>query len=207
MKLNLGCGPQVLDGWINVDYALGARFMKVPFFRTLNRKLKLFNIDWHDNIYLHNLTKPLPWPDSSVDIIYSSHTLEHFSRDEGRQLLAECHRVLCENGILRIVVPDLRHDVRRYIDGITNAEDFIEELGVLFGSSNNPVKNRLAPFYQFPHKCMYDNDRMVAIFDAVGFDASTRLAFDSDIKDIKQIELESRTEHAVIVEGRKRPDC
>jgi len=31
MKLNLGCGNQVVEGWVNVDYALGARFAKIPF--------------------------------------------------------------------------------------------------------------------------------------------------------------------------------
>ena len=28
MKLNLGCGSHAPHGWVNVDYALGARFAK-----------------------------------------------------------------------------------------------------------------------------------------------------------------------------------
>jgi len=67
MKLNLGCGSQVVDGWVNVDYALGARFMKIPFFRSLNRKVKIFNLDWNDKIFLHDLTRKFPWADSSID--------------------------------------------------------------------------------------------------------------------------------------------
>ena len=204
MKVNLGCGSQVPDGWVNVDYALGARFMKIPFFRAFNRKVRLFNLDWNEKTYLHDLTKKFPWADSSIDIVYSSHTLEHFSKEDGRKFLAECHRVIRRNGIIRIVVPDLRHNVIEYTEGRIYADDFVEKLGVLYGNSNNVLKKRLSPFFQFPHKCMYDNSRLIEILSEIGVEASTRVAFDSDIKEIRLVELESRTENAVIVEGRKR---
>lgn len=203
MKLNLGCGSQVPDGWINVDYGLGARFMKIPFFSAINRKVKFFNLDWNEKIYLHDLTKKFPWSDSSVDIVYSSHTLEHFSKEDGRRFLTECHRVLRKNGIIRIVVPDLRHAVIEYIEGRTYADDFVEKLGVLFVSSDNKLKKILSPIFQFPHKCMYDNSRLTEILNEIGFEASVRTASDSDIEDLAQIELKDRTENAVIVEGRK----
>ena len=204
MKLNLGCASQVPDGWVNVDYALGARFMKIPFFRAFNRKVKLFNLDWNEKIHLHDLTKKFPWEDSSVDIIYSSHTLEHFSKEDGRKFLAECHRVLRKHCIIRIVVPDLHHNVTEYIERLIKADEFVEKLGVLYVSSDNPIKKQLAPFCQFPHKCMYDNTRLLEILDELGFEASTRAAFKSDIADIQLIELEKRTENSVIVEGQKR---
>ena len=204
MKLNLGCGSQVPDGWVNVDYALGARFMKIPFFRAFNRQVKLFNLDWNEKVYLHDLTKTFPWADSSIDIVYSSHTLEHFSKEDGRRFLAECHRVVRGNGIIRIVVPDLWHFVIEYTEGRVHADDFVENLGVLYGNCSNALKNRLSLFFQFPHKCMYDNSRLIQILSEIGFEASTRVAFDSDIEDIRLVEMEGRTENAVIVEGRKR---
>ena len=141
MKLNLGCGSQVPDGWVNVDYAPGARFTKIPFFRALNRKLRLFDLDWNEKIYIHDLTKAFPWANSTIDIVYSSHALEHFSREDGRRFLSECHRVLHKNGIIRIVVPDLRHDVVEYTEGRIHADDFVEKLGVLFGNSSTTLKN------------------------------------------------------------------
>lgn len=204
MKLNLGCGSCVLDGWVNVDYALGARVMKIPFFRALNRKVKLFNLDWNEKIFLHDLTKTFPWPDSSIDIIYSSHTLEHFSKMDGRKFLKECRRVLRKNGIIRIVVPDLRHNVVEYIEGRVYADDFVEKLGVLYGNSNKALKKRLAPFFEFPHKCMYDNLRLLEILNEIGFEASARGVFDSDIGEIRLVEVEGRAKNAVIAEGRKR---
>lgn len=204
MRLNLGCGTVVPDGWINVDYALGARIAKVPLFRPLNKKLGLFEQDWDDRICLHDLTKTFPWGDGTVDAVYASHTLEHFSKEEGRRLLAECHRVLRVHGIIRIVVPDLRYYVNNYVEGRVRADDFIESLGVLYGKSDNAIKNRLYPFIQFPHRCMYDEKRLIELLGEIGFDATGRAPFDSDISDIRGIEWDWRTENAVIVEGRKR---
>src|SRR5882762_7720591 len=86
IKLNLGCGAHVPSGWINVDYAPGARLARAPLFRRINKRLRLFALDWDDHIFIHDLTRPLPWKDSSVDVVYSSHTLEHFSREQGARL-------------------------------------------------------------------------------------------------------------------------
>jgi len=204
MKLNLGCGSQVVDGWINVDYSLGARLAKFPLFRSINQKLKLFDLDWNPRIYIHDLSKRFPWLDSSIDVIYSSHTLEHLSKDDGVKFLHECYRVLRQDGMIRIVVPDLRHFVFEYIYGQIVADEFVEKLGVLYGNSGNTFKDLLSPFIQFPHKCMYDNQRLLEIMDLVGFAVNTKDAFESEIDDIHKIELPDRCTNAVIVEGRKK---
>ncbi|HEX5067567.1 MAG TPA: methyltransferase domain-containing protein [Myxococcota bacterium] len=204
VKLNLGCGPRTPDGWIHVDYAWGARLARLPFFRALNRRIRLFDLDWSERIQLHDLTRRFPWRDASADVVYSSHTLEHFSREDGRAFLTECQRVLRKGGILRIVVPDLRRNVLAYLEGQVPADDFVESLGVLHGRTPSRLKNRLAPFVQFPHKCMYDGPRLLQILDEIGFEASARAAFESDIDDIRQVESADRTNDAVIVEGRKR---
>ncbi|ANV90850.1 class I SAM-dependent methyltransferase [Picosynechococcus sp. PCC 8807] len=206
IKLNLGCGDQVPENWINVDYSLGARLMKFPFFKFINSKLHLFNLDWNDNIVLHDLTKTFPWKDQSVDVIYSSHTLEHLTKEEGQHFLMECYRVLKDNGLLRIVVPDLRKFVESYLNQNMRADDFVHNLGVLYGTQNqNVIKRKLAPFYQFPHKCMYDTPTLLSIIHDTGFTAMDKAAFDSEIEDISAIELSSRTENAVIIEGIKVP--
>jgi SAM-dependent methyltransferase len=204
MRLNLGCGSQVVKDWVNVDYSLGARLAKLPLFAALNRRLKLFDLEWDERIVLHDLTRPLPWSDGSIEAVYSSHTLEHLSKDQGRGLLGECHRVLRSGGTLRILVPDLRVEVDDYLAGRTAADDFVEQLGVLYQSGGNGLKRRLAPLIQFPHRCMYDAPSLQAILGAIGFEAAPRQAFDSAIEDIRAIELPDRTVRAVIIEGRKR---
>jgi predicted SAM-dependent methyltransferase len=195
----------VFDGWVNVDYALGAWLARVPLFRQFNRKIKIFNLDWDPRIHLHDLTRNFPWQDESVDVVYSSHMLEHFSREHGRLFLAECHRVLKIGGIIRIVVPDLEYIARQYLDGQVPADQFLHELGVLYGTGKNRLKNRLSFLLQFPHKCMYDTPTLQRILDEIGFQTASRGPFESDIQDIRQMELEHRTCHAVIVEGRKKP--
>jgi SAM-dependent methyltransferase len=203
MNLNLGCGSQVPAGWINVDYALGARLAKSPFFRKLNKIIKFFDLDWDERIYIHNLNRPFPWKDGTVDIIYSSHTLEHFSKKEGLVFLNECHRVLRNGGIIRIIVPDLAHIIKEYSEQMLRADEFIEKLDVLYVHSNNLIKDKLSFIIQFPHKCMYDTQTILSILRKIGFNAKSRNPFDSDIDDIVQIELKERTVNAVIVEGIK----
>lgn len=203
-KLNLGCGAQVPTGWTNVDYAIGARVAKIPFFRTMNRRFRLFDLDWHDGIYLHDLRKPFPWEGGSIDVVYTSHTLEHFSKEDGLSFLRECHRVLRPSGIIRVVVPDLAQLVQQYADRKIPADEFIDHLGVSYRHGGCWLKRRLSLFMQFPdHKCMYDAETLLHVLRGIGFDAGVREPFDSDIEDIGQVEIEDRTKDAVIVEGRK----
>lgn len=201
MKLNLGCGSHVPGGWINVDYALGARCARIPFFRSLNKKLRVFAIDWDHRIVVHDLRKPFPWGDDCADVIYISHLLEHFTRDEGRTFLARCSMTLRQGGIIRVIVPDLHHVVREYSEGRLRADAFVEELGVLYHQNVHPVKNLLAPLVQFPHRCMYDAATLLDLLREMGISAVRRPPLESDIENIQAIELSSRTENAVIVEG------
>lgn len=203
MKLNLGCGGKAPQGWVNVDYALGAKLVKFPFFSAINRKIKFFNMDWDKGIFIYDLRQNFPWQDNSIDVIYSSHTLEHLTRKEGLHFLKECHRVLKKKGLIRIVVPDLSLLVSKYINGNIRANEFIEKLGVLYNTSHDqPIKRKLAPLIECPHKCMYDTQSLLLIMTEVGFDMVTKKPFESDIPDIADIELPNRAKNALIIEGR-----
>lgn len=207
VKLNLGCGANTPAGWINVDYALGARLRQMPLLGNcigwLNQHFGLFQLQWQPDIVLQDLTKPLPWQSDSVDVIYSSHTLEHLDRQQGQQFIAECYRMLKPGGILRIVVPDLRHFISQYQAGEFSADYFVERLGVLYLPSNNRLKTWLAPFYQYPHRCMYDADSLIKTLTANRFNAELRDGFHSAILDIDTIELADRVQHALVVEAVK----
>lgn len=207
VKLNLGCGANTPAGWVNVDYALGARLRQMPLLGScigwLNRRFGLFQLQWQPDIVLQDLTKPLQWQENSVDIIYSSHTLEHLDRHHGQRLMAECYRILKPGGILRIVVPDLRHFILQYQAGEFSADYFVERLGVLYLPSNNRIKTWLAPFYQYPHRCMYDADTLINSLSQQGFKAELKHGFDSAILDIHSIELADRVQHALVVEAVK----
>lgn len=205
-KLNLGCGPHILEGWINVDYSLGARIAKTPVLGALAGKVGMFNVKWDPRIHLQDLTKPLQWESGSVDFIYSSHTLEHLRREDGERLIAECVRVLKPGGVLRIVVPCLERILGRYRDGDLPADQLVDELMVLSPRGDMSLVKRVA-FGLFDdghtHKCMYDHAALEALMRKQGLEASRRLPFDSAIPDIRDVEVASRSENQVVVEGRK----
>lgn len=203
IKVNLGSGPRAVNGWVNVDGALGARLHKNPVFRALNGYFRITHSTWDKDIVLHDLRRPLPWPDGTVAFVYTSHTLEHLTREDGQRIISECHRVLAPGGVLRVVVPDLECQVRRYMERHIPAERFVEELGVLYGVGKSGLKRLIAPIVEFPHQCMYDHSAMIRACEAAGFAAASRAPFESAIPRIKDIELPERTENAVIVEAVK----
>jgi SAM-dependent methyltransferase len=206
VRLNLGCGQNLAESWVNVDYAMGARLARIPVIGFIAKKMKIFARERSAGIFLHDLTKPFPWEDCSVDVVYSSHTLEHFTRDDGKRFLEESYRVLRKGGLIRIVVPDLLDFIGRYESGEIKAEDFVDELGVLYAQSGRPLRRKLAPWFQFPHKCMYDTPALVRTLEELGFSAASMPPFASEIDGIDGIEIEDRTVGAVIVEGRKMAD-
>ena len=198
-KVNLGCGNTTPKEWINVDYAPGAFLAKIPIVNAL----KLTKMKWDNNIKIHNLLKPFPWPTNSIDEVYTSHTLEHFTRQEGKRFLLECYRVLKRGGVIRVVVPDLKAEINSYLSGKTHSDFFVEHLMVLYPNPRNLLQKLLMPLIAFPHKCMYDSEALLAILNKIGFRASAKNPFESKIDDIRDIELEERTVNAVIVEAIK----
>ncbi|XXK59474.1 class I SAM-dependent methyltransferase [Porticoccaceae bacterium nBUS_09] len=202
MKLNLGCGNQVVDGWINVDYFLGARLVKIPGFSLFNRVFRMFDMEWDKRIFLHDLTKPLPWGEGVASGIYTSHTLEHLNKEDGRALLNEAYRVLSPGGILRIIVPDLNVVLGDLREGKFTADELMYRLGVRL-SQPKGFLGIIKKLSEYPHQCMYDNSSMVNVLEAIGFEVSLKKGFESAIEDIDKIEIEGRVVDAVIVEAVK----
>lgn len=89
LRIHLGCGARYIEGLINVD-------------GNLFRRKDL----WLD------LRNPLPFPDRSVSLAYSSHTLEHLFPEQAIGLLAEVHRVLADDGMAVVSVPCMEHALR-----------------------------------------------------------------------------------------------
>lgn len=62
----------------------------------------------------HDLTRPMPLPDGSVDRIVSEHFLEHVDATSITRIFAECHRLLRPGGLARFAVPDYDHPRDRH---------------------------------------------------------------------------------------------
>jgi|GEM_PF-433818 len=102
-RLNLGCGQRVNPEWLNLDVA-PANHLVIK----------------HDFIH-----EKLPFADQSCEAVYHSHVLEHLPKDAAPAFMDECYRVLCNGGILRVVVPDFEQAARLYL----------EKLGAALGGS------------------------------------------------------------------------
>ena len=204
LRLHLGCGPCTPAGWVNVDYALGARLAAIAPLRPLVRALGLFRIDWSRSITVADLRRPLPWPDACASAIYSSHTLEHLSKAQGARFLRECQRVLAPGGVIRIVVPDLQAILRDYEKGAFPAVDLLEHLGVFSEApGDGRLQRLLAPHVRFPHRCMYDATSLLDAMRGAGFDAQLQHPQISRIRDVDTVESEARTHDSLIAEAQK----
>ena len=133
MKLHLGCGSKYLEGYVHVDL------------------LEYDHIDFNVPIDDLNFAK-----DSSVELIYASHVLEHTGRNSYEKVLDEWYRVLQPNGILRLAVPDFEACVQHYLaTGKLN-----DLLGLLTGGQKDQ--------YDY-HRMVFDEQLLSKSLLKVGF--------------------------------------
>jgi predicted SAM-dependent methyltransferase len=203
-RLNLGCGHRYVKNWINVDYSIGARVSKIYLLSSILQKLKILKTPWNKNIILQDLTKKFQWGTETIHTIYSSHTLEHLSKEQGELFLYECHRVLRKGGVLRIIVPNLDEIVDSYNSNALTSVDFLEALGVLDLHSKNKLMNIITKHFSYPHRCMYNSVDLSKLLRGIGFEVKSKKVFESQIQDIKSIELLERcSSNEVILEAYK----
>ena len=226
-KLHLGSWTVAPPTWINIDASWGARLAKHPRLRRAVAAARLaptevLETEWPPDILVHDLRKPLPFPDGYAGAVYGSHVLEHLWLAEAERLLAECFRVLEPGGVLRIVVPDLRAIVQEYLGEnpfgtqpndreaeLVAADRMVERLS--FRGREPP---RGGPLYRLyaslvdlhSHKWMYDFESLALRFRQHGFVDVREMGFEeSRIDGIGEVELRHRVvdECGICVEGVK----
>lgn len=84
-KLQLGCGPNKLAGWLNSD---------------------VHHHPPHETFIL-DVSKPFPFADGTFDYVYSEHMIEHIPYDIGQNMIRESYRVLKPGGKIRITTPSI----------------------------------------------------------------------------------------------------
>ena len=90
LRLDLGCGPWIREGFIGIDIR---NFWEGNKIKDYEVKADIF----------YDLNKGIPFPDNSIDQINMGHFLEHVANPYN--MLDECIRVLQPNGVIDIVVP------------------------------------------------------------------------------------------------------
>ena len=120
--LNLGCGHKVSahPEVTNIDWSMYLRLRNnklltliMPMLLNPERLRRFEQLP--PNIMAHDLSRGIPFPDNSVDVIFHSNMLEHLDREVAPKFLAEAFRVLKPGGIHRIVVPDFEQDCAKYL--------------------------------------------------------------------------------------------
>jgi predicted SAM-dependent methyltransferase len=209
-RVNIGCGQTPVPGWYNYDNSLSVRLAKYPLLTLFLDKLGLLKESQREfisagrktNITQADATKRLPFKDKSVEVIYSSHMLEHLDPEEVRMFLKEARRVLMPNGILRIVVPDLKKLVTRYME-IRDADDFISK-SHLTRLKPKTLSQRLKYLIvgDRHHLWMYDGLSMVRLLSEMGFKEPKVLpAGQTTISDPGELNLYEREDDSVYIEA------
>lgn len=139
IKLHLGCGKRDFGKkWIHVD---GEKF---------------------PHVILHDITNLDHFKNNFFHLMYASHVIEYFDREEVIPVLEEWIRVLRPAGILRLAVPDFRAMAELYIMGhqgkIFGLDSFI---GPLYGKMDmNDQK--------IYHKTVWDYETLKPVLESVG---------------------------------------
>lgn len=133
VKLNLGCFHKKMYGFTNVD----------------------IREDVNPDVVCDGLTLD-KFENNSVDLVYASHILEHWSREDGKKALRRWYEVLKPRGTLRVAVPDFERLAAHYMF----YRDFKWIAHGLNGSQRHPFDFHLA---------MYDETVLTEVLTETGF--------------------------------------
>jgi len=96
--LDVGCGGATRPGWVGIDkYVVAPGVIKADMYK-------------------------LPYEDGTVDVIHSSHSLEHLSLRRSHLALRDWFRALRSGGVLFLSMPDLDAIMRILLSPITPAQ-------------------------------------------------------------------------------------
>tara|TARA_R100000030_G_C3250220_1_gene122776 strand:+ start:570 stop:1115 length:546 start_codon:yes stop_codon:yes gene_type:complete len=136
IKINMGCGWRNFGSdWVHID---GGDYEHLDY---------------------QNITRLEQFKDNSVDLIYASHVIEYFDREQVTDVLKEWQRVLKPNGVLRIAVPNFETMVSLYLSKKCKLNQI---LGPLYGKMAMGDKTIF-------HKTTYDFDSLAHVLNLCGF--------------------------------------
>jgi hypothetical protein len=82
VKLNLGCGKVLKNGWVNVDIR---QFLP--------------------EVEVVDLNQPWPWENGTVKAVYCSHMIEHLTASERVHFVNELYRVMSRGAECKLIAP------------------------------------------------------------------------------------------------------
>ena len=177
LYVNIGCGPNPLSGWINLDMARGDRI----------------DIVW-------DLRNGLPFPSKSCAAIFGEHVIEHISKEGALKLLQECHRVLQPGGVIRLSTPD----GARYLHSYSGDSEFLHHpsFNVPMETPMDRINQVMREFGQ--HLWIYDAESLMLLLRKAGFASAVEQKFLESLQSrLQNIDSEERAFESLYVEAVK----
>jgi hypothetical protein len=205
--VQFGCGTTAPKSFRNFDAGPAFWLQKTAPILTPVLKRRGFPI-YPDNIEYCDVTKGFPIPPATVKAVYCSHVLEHLSLNEFRATLRNTFTILQPGGTFRLVLPDLEHLLRSYMesDDSEAASRFMRD--AYLGKESAPTglgKIAQTVFGRSSHLWMWDEKNMTKELVDVGFTNIRRAQFgDNPDPRFRDVESEGRWENCLGMEC-KRP--
>jgi predicted SAM-dependent methyltransferase len=155
IKLDIGGADAGADGWLTID---------------ITRECNLF---W-------DLRRGIPFPDGSVDAVYSSHFFEHLSYSEGQTILKEALRILKDGGTFSVCVPNARMYIEAYLGIREVPESYFAWEPAMNKTTSIDAINYVA-YMSGEHKYMFDIDNLLHLLRAAGFAEVRERSFEAGL--------------------------
>lgn len=91
--LHIGCGLYRIPQWLNVDICCMT-----------------------NGVFYLDAGRPFPFHDKTFEYIFSEHLFEHLDWEQGLNMLLECKRVLKDDGVMRISMPDMNFLIDLFVN-------------------------------------------------------------------------------------------
>ncbi len=152
-RLHFGCGKDYKTDFLNIDLAPPA------------------------DVFLDARNK-LPFEDGSIKYIYSSHFVEHLEHDELMTHFRECKRMLCQDGILRMAIPDFQKAMIAYLNKDMERLEIVKQRFPLNMNSIKGINENLVCYMDYlnrgiheygQHKILLDLEKVKNMLIACGF--------------------------------------
>lgn len=172
--LDIGCGGRYDEGFDYLDI-LDCSSESIDIQKKYN-KLDIISITEKE---LSSLGR--------YDFVRLQHTLEHFSVEDGFRCLLNCAKILNEDGIILITVPDLRVFIKRYLDNsFQQHDDLFKHWALQRIPADSPSSFYFSIFTHSieteAHKWCYDKEGLLYLLEKSAlFEDITILPIDHDL--------------------------
>lgn len=175
--LNVGCGPNPLAGWVNLDAARGERI----------------DLVW-------DLRRGLPLRAECCTAVFGEHVVEHLSKGDAERVAREFYRVLQPGGVLRLSTPDAGLYLRSY----AGDREFLRHPS--FPRRAETAMDRINHLMREDgqHLWVYDEESLLLLLKQAGFGSAARQEFGRSAHPLMRgIDAEARAFESLYVEALK----